>query len=82
MIFFAGILDKVIELFRSTKESKKPLEVAKHCIGPGASKKDINRYLHHLSKAGFLSLTYHKGTNKDPHYSALPKIGQISGIYF
>nr|XP_022338702.1 uncharacterized protein LOC111134159 isoform X1 [Crassostrea virginica] len=72
------ILDKVIKLFKETTESKKPLEVAKQCIHPGASKKDINRYLHHLSKAGFLSLTYHKGTNADPRYSALPKIRQIS----
>lgn len=72
------ILGKVIELFRSTTESKKPLEVAKHCIGPGASEKDITRYLHHLSKEGFLSLTYQKGTNRDPRYSALPKIKQIS----
>ncbi|XP_078319771.1 uncharacterized protein LOC111122013 [Crassostrea virginica] len=72
------ILGKVIELFRSTTESKKPLEVAKHCIGPGASEKDINRYLHHLSKEGFLSLTYQKGTNRHPRYSALPKIEHIS----
>nr|XP_022345880.1 uncharacterized protein LOC111138295 [Crassostrea virginica] len=72
------ILDKVIKLFKKKEESKKPLEVAKQCIGPGASKKDINRYLHHLRNAGFLSLTYHKGTNADPRYSGLPEIRKIS----
>ena len=82
MKFFAGILDKVIKLFKKAEESKKPLEVAKQCIHPGASKKDINRYLHHLRNAGFLSLTYHKGTNADPRYSALPEIRKISGIHF
>lgn len=69
-------------MFKETTESKKPLEVAKQCIHPGASKKDINRYLHHLRNAGFLSLTYHKGTNADPRYSALPEIRQISGYHF
>ena len=75
-------MDEVIKLFKEKKESKKPLEVAKQCIGQDASKKDINRYLHHLRNAGFLSLTYHKGTNADPRYSGLPEIKNISGIHF
>ena len=74
-------MGKIIELFRSTTESKKPLEVAKQCIDPEFSEKDINRYLHHLSKEGILSLTYNKGTIEDPSYSALPIIEQISGIH-
>lgn len=61
----------------------KPLDVAKKCIGKGASKKDINRYLHYLEKAGFICVTYLNKANKsNPVWSALPKARDITGILY
>lgn len=72
------ILESVIKLLQGSSEMK-PLDVAKKCIGKGASKKDINRYLHYLEKAGFICVTYLNKANKsNPVWSALPKARDIT----
>lgn len=87
--FISEMLGKIIHFFKkilqTSKKEVKPLEVAKACIGQNASKGSINRYLHYLDDAGVISVTYQEKSNgqkSNPLWSALPKIDNITGIWF
>lgn len=86
-VFISESLGKIINFFKKALQTSKidvrPLEVAKECIGPNATKSCINRYLHCLERAKVLSMTYHKITKdskSDPRWNALPDIKDITGI--